>query len=276
MFLMLALLAALVVDAPPPGGQSAGRERRVTLTGLTNLRDLGGYTTSDAKRVRWGLVYRSDQLAQLTDEGFAELAQRGITTICDLRRDDERRRAPTQWRGTVAPETLLRLPPPPTDQTVPDPVGAATPGSSADEVAATMRASYASNVTALAATYGVIFKRILDGQRVLVHCTAGKDRTGIFSALFLRLVGVPVEPVEQDYLLSNTYYGTDERIAGLARSLKTSPDSARALLGVDLSYLRAAFEEIEQRYTSLDNYRRTMLGLSDDDLKLLKERVLEP
>ncbi len=76
--------------------------------------------------------------------------------------------------------------------------------------------------------------------------------------------------------MSNTYYGTDERIAGLARSLKTSPDSARALLGVDLSYLRAAFQEIDQRYTSLDNYRRTMLGLSDDDLKQLKERVLEP
>ncbi len=90
MFLMLALLAALVLDAPPPGGQSAVHERRVTLTGLTNLRDLGGYKTSDGKRVRWGLVYRSDQLAQLTDEGFAELAQRGITTVCDLRRDDER------------------------------------------------------------------------------------------------------------------------------------------------------------------------------------------
>ena len=275
MFLMLALLAALVQGALP-SGQSAVHERRVTLNGLTNLRDLGGYTTSDGKRVRWGLVYRSDQLAQLTDEGFAELAQRGITTICDLRRDDERKRAPTQWRGSAAPEILLRLPPPPTDHTVPDPVGTATRGGSADEVAATMRASYASNVTALAATYGVIFKRILDGQRVLVHCTAGKDRTGIFSALFLRLVGVPVEPVEQDYLLSNTYYGTDERIAGLARSLKTSPDSARALLGVDLSYLRAAFQEIDQRYTSLDNYRRTMLGLSDDDLKQLKERVLEP
>lgn len=276
MVMLLALLAALVLDAPSPSGQSAVHERRVTLTGLTNLRDLGGYTTSDSKRVRWGLVYRSDQLAQLTDEGFAELAQRGITTICDLRRDDERRRAPTQWRGSVAPEILLRLPPPPTDQTVPDPVGAATRGGNADEVAATMRASYASNVTALAATYGMIFRRILDGQRVLVHCTAGKDRTGIFSALFLRLVGVPTEAVEQDYLLSNTYYGTDERVAGLARSLKTSPDSARALLGVDVSYLRAAFQEIDQRYTSIDNYRRTMLGLSDDDLKQLKERVLEP
>ena len=94
--------------------------------------------------------------------------------------------------------------------------------------------------------------------------------------LSVKLVGVPVETVEQDYLLSNTYYGTDERIAGLARALKTSPDAARALLGVDLSYLRAAFQEIDTRYRSLDNYRRTMLGLSDDDLKQLKERVLEP
>jgi hypothetical protein len=92
----------LVVASPAtnfPARPRATRECRVTISGFTNLRGLGGYTTADGRRVNWELVYRSDQLAQLTDDGFAELARRGITTICDLRRDDERQRAPTRWRG---------------------------------------------------------------------------------------------------------------------------------------------------------------------------------
>ena len=80
-----------------------------------------------------------------------------------------------------------------------------------------------------------------------MHCTAGKDRTGIFSALFLLMVGVPYATVEEDYLLSNSYYGTEGRIAGAARSSKTSIEAARALLAVDKSYLLAALKEIDDR-----------------------------
>ena len=139
-----------------------------------------------------------------------------------------------------------------------------------------MRASYAFNVTALAPTYALVLERILNGGAMLVHCTAGKDRTGIFSALFLSLVGVPAATVEQDYLLSNAYYGTEGRIAAMAVSLKTSVDGARALLRVDASYLAAAFGEIGTTYGSLAQYRREQLTMSDAELEQLKARVLEP
>ena len=272
----LAIACAGTSAASPPAAQPASRERRVTLSGANNLRDLGGYATSDGRRVRWGQVYRSDQLAQLTDQDYEQIARLGIATVCDFRRDDERQRAPTRWRGSNPPEILLRLTPPPSDAPLPDPTGTLTRGGSAEQVADAMRASYASNVTVLATTYGLVFKRILHEGPTLVHCTAGKDRTGIFSAIFLLLVGVPQATVEDDYLLSNTYYGTDARIESMARAMKTTPEAARALLGVDLSYLRAALAEIATRYGSIDEYRRTMLGLSDDDLTALKAKVLEP
>ena len=255
--------------------QSPPRERRMTLRGATNLRDLGGYQTADGRRVRWGLVYRSDQLAQLTDDDYQQLARLGITTVCDFRRDDERERAPTNWRGDTPPDILVRVPPPSSATAPPDPVSTATRGATGDEVASVMRASYVYNVTALAPTYAIVLQRIMRGP-TLVHCTAGKDRTGIFSALFLLMVGVPYATVEEDYLLSNTYYGTDARIAGGARSLKTSVEAARALLAVDKSYLLAALNEIDDRYGSLDNYRRSQLEMSDAGLAELKARVLEP
>jgi protein-tyrosine phosphatase len=252
-------------------------ERRVTLNGATNLRDLGGYRTRDGRRVKWGLVFRSDQLAQLTDEDYAQIARLGITTVCDFRREDERQRAPTNWRGGQPPEMVVRVPAAaPPAEPIADPVGVARSGASGDEVAAAMRKSYAQNVTALAPTYAVVFKRILAGGPTLVHCTAGKDRTGIFSALFLLVLGVPEATVEEDYLLSNTYYGTEARVAASARGMKMSVDAARALLTVDRSYLQAALAEVHGRYTSLDNYRRTQLDLSDADLARLETRMLEP
>jgi protein-tyrosine phosphatase len=109
-----------------------------------------------------------------------------------------------------------------------------------------------------------------------VHCTAGKDRTGIFSAIFLRLVGVPQAIVEEDYLLSNAYYGTDMRIASMAVTLKASVDAVRALLRVEPEYLSAAFDEIDVKYGSLTRYRREQLTMTDADLAQLKARVLEP
>ena len=253
----------------------AGRQDAWPLSGATNLRDLGGYKTADGRRVRSGLVYRSDQLAQLTDEDFQQLARAGIATVCDFRRDDERDRAPTRWRGDSPPEILVRVPPAGGGTVPPDPVSTLMRGGSGDEVSSVMRAGYVYNVTALAPTYAIVLQRIMQGP-TLVHCTAGKDRTGIFSALFLLMVGVPYATVEEDYLLSNTCYGTDARIAAAARTLNTSIEAARALIAVDRSYLLAALQEIDDRYGSIDNYRRTQLGVSDAGLAELKARVLEP
>ena len=124
--------------------------------------------------------------------------------------------------------------------------------------------------------YGAVLQHILRASGpTLYHCSAGKDRTGTFTALLLRMLGVPLETVFEDYLLTNRYFGTDERIASLAKDLKSSPETARPMYVADRSYLEAAFQAIDRTYGSFDNYRRTALKLLDADLERLKARLLE-
>ncbi|HYL83158.1 MAG TPA: tyrosine-protein phosphatase, partial [Candidatus Angelobacter sp.] len=79
--------------------------RRLPLEGQDNFRDLGGYRTVDGRYVRWGRLYRSGQLANLTERDYEYLQPLGIRLVCDFRTDDERRRNATHWRGE-SPEFL--------------------------------------------------------------------------------------------------------------------------------------------------------------------------
>ena len=109
---------------------------------------------------------------------------------------------------------------------------------------------------------------------VLYHCTAGKDRTGAFSAMLLTMLGVPRDVVMEDYLLSNQYIVTPARLdAVVARG--GSREAAMATSGVDRTYLESMFRTIDTQYGSFDEYRRKALALSDDDLEVLKRKLLE-
>ena len=109
---------------------------------------------------------------------------------------------------------------------------------------------------------------------VLYHCTAGKDRTGTFSALLLTMLGVPRAVVMEDYLLTNQYLATPERIeAFVARG--GSREAAGTALGVDRAYLDLMFQAIDKEFGSFDDYRRKALGVSDADLLALKGKLLE-
>lgn len=245
----------------------------VRLEGAPNFRDLGGYRTADGHQVRTGLVFRSDHLATLTAADYARLAELGIAAVCDLRTDEERRQAPTRWQGPATPE-FLEVP----RQSL---GGAGTstglgPGASADAVLGFMRQAYADMVTSYAPAYRVAFRRLVtDSRPFLYHCTGGKDRTGVFSAVLLTLLGVPRDVVFEDYLLSNTR-SSAAKVQATADAMHLSPEAARALVGVDRSYLERALRTIDERYGSMDAYRRTMLGLSDDDVAQLRRRLLTP
>jgi protein-tyrosine phosphatase len=260
--------------------QQAERERRIALEGAPNLRDLGGYRTGDGLTVTWGRVYRSGQLAALTDRDYERLAGLGIVAVCDFRRDDERSAAQTVWKAPNPPKLLVMTPSAPradaeTPVRRPDPVGVMRAGGSAEQVAADLRASYETFAERYAGSYRQIIDLLIEQDgAVLYHCTAGKDRTGTFSAVLLTLLGVPRDTIEADYLLSNEYVATRGAVAQLAARSMVSEDAVRALLGVDRSYLDAAFAAIDGRFGSFDAYRRTALGLTDADLARLKERLL--
>ena len=179
--------------------------RRLPLEGANNFRDLGGYRTADGHYVRWGLVYRSGYLVNLTPKDSAYLNTLGIRLVCDVRADGERMRAPDpdQWTGN-APE-LLSVP-----------IGPNRDGTlSAEDLKKRVAKINAESKDSIrgydyaitdATQYGKILHRIASGDLPAVeHCTSGKDRTGVFSAILLTALGVPRETVIQDYLLTTQY-----------------------------------------------------------------------
>ena len=268
---LTALIAVLL--AVPGAAQRLGVDRHVSLEGARNFRDIGGYATSDGRRVRRGLLFRSDALAQLTESDYQALARLNIETVCDFRQDWEKERAPTRWPGRNAPE-LLSLPNP--AQAGPSYLELLANSATAADMAAYMLRGYETNVAEYAPSYAATLRRIVNSDRpVLYHCTAGKDRTGLFTALLLSFLGVPRSTVFEDYLLSNDYVATPQRIETVAAQLKATPAQVTPLARVERPYLETAFRVIDEHYRSLDGYRRTALALSDEDLKLLKARLLE-
>jgi protein-tyrosine phosphatase len=140
---------------------------------------------------------------------------------------------------------------------------------------------------------GTILHDLASGDEpAIIHCTAGKDRTGIVTAVLLRVLGVPQATVEANYLRSND--AVPAQVARLhAATLATAPngtptkspanplagippDSVKVLMGVDPSYLAAAFAAIDARYGTFDNYVTQALKLSPADIQQLRDRLLEP
>jgi protein-tyrosine phosphatase len=267
---------------PKSGATRVVSIRRLPLEGATNFRDLGGYRTSDGRYVRWGLLYRSNYLANLTAKDSEYLHHLGIRLVCDFRAEGERTRAPDHWVGT-APEYFSVPVGPNRDGTItPEELKrrvAAISGQTKDSIRGY---DYA---VSDAAQYGKILRRIAAGDLPAVeHCTSGKDRTGVFSAILLTALGVPRDVVMQDYLLTNQYLlGPDSientradlrRIFGLAEPLDTA--TVKTIMTAKPETLEATFDNITKTYGSFDNYLREGLKISESELAALRQHLLEP
>lgn len=255
--------------------------RRLPLEGASNFRDLGGYRTSDGYYVRWGLVYRSGHLANLTHRDSEYLASLGIRLVCDLRADGERMRAPDRWEGS-GPDALWVPIGPKRD-------GRLTPEELKKRVAA-INAQAKESVPGYdyaitdAAEYGKIINRIAAGELPSVtHCTSGKDRTGVFSAILLTALGVPSDTVIQDYLLTTRYMLAPDTIEKTTMELqkifglldRPDTDTVRAIMTTRPETLEATFHNITKTYGSFANYLRDGLKVSDSSLAMVRQRLLE-
>ena len=266
---------------PASGRARVVAVRRLPLEGARNFRDLGGYRSSDGQYVRWGLVYRSGYLADLTKQDYEYLNSLGIRLVCDVRADRERMRSPTSWVG-ASPE-LLSVP-----------IGPNRDGTLTAEELKRRIAASDSNGGPLsgydfaikdAEQYGRILHRIVAGDLPAVeHCTSGKDRTGVFSAILLTALGVPREVVIQDYLLTERYLLAPDsfentraqlqKIFGLGEPLDDS--AVKAIVSLKPRTLEATFDTISQTYGSFDAYLRDAVKISDADRATLRQRLLEP
>jgi protein-tyrosine phosphatase len=169
----------------------------VELQGAYNVRDLGGLRTSDGRITRDGLVYRSDSLAHLTrsdtERVFGEL---GIGVIIDLRTKEETEGEDAEfsvpgYRFSLLEEGRLGREPFPSD----DPA----------ELAKVYLSNLDHGRAAAAATVEILGRYISDGVPSLFHCAAGRDRTGVISALLLALVNVTDSQIAADYVQSNRH-----------------------------------------------------------------------
>ncbi|MER7950668.1 tyrosine-protein phosphatase [Streptomyces sp. NPDC096079] len=243
-------------------------DRLVKLSGTVNLRDAGGYRTTNGQWVTMGEVYRSDALANLTTEDLAKLRRLGIRTVFDLRMADERAKDPDQVPAGA-------------DYVVADVfAGSGSFQQMPKSPAEAERMMIDAEKTMVSGEGGrKAYTQVLDGIReddahaVLFHCTAGKDRTGWSSAALLTALGVPRETVMADYLASNTY-----RKAANDAVLGHLPPAQAAvykpLLDVRPEYLNSGYDEVEAVYGSFDRYLKDALGIDHRELKRLRKDLL--
>jgi protein tyrosine/serine phosphatase len=246
----------------------------IPLDGAVNVRDLGALPTVDGRRTRAGVLLRSDNLQALSERDVSDLLERGVGTVLDLRTGAEVEiLGPGPLRATPVMHLHLDLIPhgfdgeTPLERTLPD---EDAPEHAVDH-------QYFDYVRDAPQEVATAMRAIADPHSgaVLVHCAAGKDRTGVIVALALSLVGVTREEVIADYAR------TDERIEAIVQRLLDEPLYAEHAGGRSLDSFRphadnmARFlDRIDREYGGIHAFANT-IGLDEETLARLSRRLLE-
>jgi len=266
-FLGLALVAFGLLGAVGTQAREPG-VRFYQLEGAQNFRDFGGYATEDDRQVRWELLYRSNQPAQMTAEDYTRVASLGLSTVVDFRTAEEREVDPTQWRGGPAPH-FISLPMGETDglRELEPLVEAAIAAEDLEKLRKVAVETYRRMPTEYAAEFGQLLRTLADRQSlpVMIHCHAGKDRTGIAAALVLSILDVPRETIMADYLFSNDHLLSEDDGRTAIEKLYWS---------VEPEWLQASFDSIESQFGSVDSYIEEALGIDDDTRAKIRSNLL--
>lgn len=239
--------------------------RHHRLPGLYNFRDAGGYRTADGA-VRWGKLFRSDALHRIDDVTRRRLAELGIGHVIDLRSAMELEAAPNALEGLTL--TVHHLP----VFAGGTPVSAAASGIARvyEHIVDERGAALADAVRTIAAAE--------QDSAVLVHCTAGKDRTGLVIALALSAVGVDRADVVADYALTEENLRgewAEHMVAAIrSRGIDPTPEVVALVTASPAAVLEATLERIEERHGSIPDYLIAH-GLDRTDLDRLAEALIE-
>jgi protein tyrosine/serine phosphatase len=246
----------------------AVHQRELAWEGLLNVRDLGGHPTEDGRETRYGAVIRADSVRRLTDAGWEAVVDYGVGTIVDLRTDEELEADPP----AELPVKVVHIPVLVEDADVFGQVEKAAEAAS-DNVMSTREVylifleRFAANFARAVAEVG----RAPEGG-VVVHCAGGKDRTGLITALLLRLAGVSIDEIGADYALSEERLRPRHQEWLAEAGTEAERERIRRIAGTPADAMVQVLEELERRYGSVEEYLRAG-GATDDDLERARARL---
>jgi protein tyrosine/serine phosphatase len=258
----------------PESSPAAGAERLLPLAGIRNFRDYGGYRAGRSA-LRRGVLFRSGQHNGASDSDLEAVDRIGLALVVDLRGASERAAAPCR-RGPGFAARIVSV----DDETA----GLAPHVAAARAAGADPRSAMAEAYRGLpfrptlTTILGAYFEALAetDGPS-LVHCLAGKDRTGFAVALLHHLLGVHHDDLVADYLLSNQAGLAATRTGAAARRLfgvEIGEDAVRELMGVREEYLDAAFAAVRETHGSIESYCRDRLGVDTPRRDALAARFI--
>lgn len=254
-----------------------------TLKGTPNFRDLGGLISIDNKKIKAGLLARTEGPLYLTETDTQALRNYSFQLVCDLRSDNERESAPNHWCKDTDVE-LLNFSTSADLRAKGNDGWEALRGNATEEGAfRAMKHNYRSMPWVMAPHLRIMFNKIIDQDQlpVLIHCTAGKDRTGFVVALILFALNMSKETVYKDYFLTRDFL--DDRFSASVNEAflatfgySTTPEILTAIIDIHAEYLDSAFESVNEEAGSLENYLVNNLGLTPERRLALQEKLLEP
>lgn len=274
---------------------------RIPLEGTINTRDMGGISTQDGRRLRQGLAFRGDALNRLSPKDVAFWESQKLRLILDVRSSREQEQFPDvvipgtkhlsfEIQHEVDPDHILRAPVDPKSfshlkdpyfQNIVQFLYRYDPHGDMHQGFPRMYALMPLDPVTQEHIYQAFSLLIKEKEGAfVVHCKDGKDRTGFFCYLFLSMLGVSYPEILRDYLLSKP--NEEARARAMAKQAKEEGIDDPILLesiywinSVDAANLNAAKASLEQHYGSVTDYLHWQIGLSEDEIRSLRNRYLE-
>lgn len=261
---------------------------KMKLKKLNNCRDLGGLPTMDGRRIKYGKLIRSSRLYKLPKSTKKALKDYGVTTIVDLRTENEQNEKP---RTDINGIRYVDLP------ILTTSAAAITNDKSVMKIifneSERIKTEYGTADNYMKAMYcdillgdaakdklkGFIDLAVNEDGCILWFCNQGKDRTGIISMLLEGLLGVEEKTIVADYVASAKFLGKKRRAQKLGLAIVPCPRRYKlilhALINVKPQYIRSAIDEVNKAYGSITEYCKQFLGVTQEEINILKEKYLE-
>ncbi|MGB7372856.1 tyrosine-protein phosphatase [Pontixanthobacter sp.] len=255
-------------------------QRVLPLSGVHNFRDYGGYRVTGGGQVKTGILFRSGEHGRASDADLAVIGALDVRHVIDLRGNSERRANPCRRSEGFSAEVHFfdgeTAGLAPHVEAARDAIDTAAAHAAMERLYSQLPAR--DNLIWIFRRY---FRALAEGSGAsVIHCLAGKDRTGMAVDMLHHILGVHPDDAMEDYLLTNTAGDLDARVAAGARAVRAKygdidDATIRVLMGVDARYLHASRKAVETEHGSIDAFLKDVLHVDDAMRESLRLHLIE-